>query len=686
MVKVLRRNLHPDPRGTAFGAPWGYQLGAGEAATTALVTPTTPKRTNLVANPRALGRAWGKAGSTGVEDRPTSGGPLGRGYQRYTPATATTASPVTLAPSNAAAAAAPVVAGRTYTFSAYGRALGQAAAMSIDLSVNFYDAAGANLTADSGYRYTNPGAWTRYAKTLVAPAGAAFALLTMRFSIAAAQFVAGGELGADHFMVEEVAELGGYFDGDTPAAGGVSCAWSGPANASASTATFDDGPVLPDGSRIGSYIRRTITAPKTGNSSGPWCRVPNGTYALLPGDQVSPTMYVRFSVPVTVTVQSSVRAGSGNVTAANQPLTIPANTWTRVGQMVTATAAGDNTQVWAVLAAGTVLPAGTTVDTTAAQSESGGPTPYFDGSSLSDVDESYAWQGPANASPSIAFATPGLWVEPLTDAPGPRAGVTVDGLDTAGPSVVTLWRSSPGGKRRKVRGWASRVVYGSGYVEDVEVPLGRPVTYELQVHSGAVVPLRVADVVTLDTQWGSVQDPLVPSSMLPLSPQTYVGGVGFVTPSLQELTYEMGVELASILGSDEPVGLGGQRLAATGIDFRMVTDVAERSTALGNLLRQAYPLLIRPLPSWGDLPDLLYASYPAVVDATPRRVLGGRLFTWQVSGGTLVAPQSINVVVPIWTYADVEALWATYADAQAGAVAANATYMDVLKDPTLGGA
>ncbi|WP_175008114.1 hypothetical protein [Cellulosimicrobium sp. TH-20] len=447
-----------------------------------------------------------------------------------------------------------------------------------------------------------------------------------------------------------------------------------------------DGPVLRDGSRIATYVRRTITAAKTTGTSGPWCRTPAATFGLVAGDVVSPTMYVRFSVAVTFTMQATARSGSSSAGLTSVSVTLPANTWSRIGDMVTATGPADSTQVWATLAAGTVLPVGTTVDTTAAQSERGPVTPYFDGSSLSDVDESYAWEGPANASPSVAFATPGLWVEPLTDDPGPRAGVTVDGLDTLGPSVVTLWRSSPGGKRRKVRGWSNRVLYGSGYVEDAEVPLGRPVTYELQVHSGAVVPARVADVVTLDTQWGSVQDPLVPSSMLPLSPQTYVGGVGFITPSLQKLTYEMGVELAAILGSDEPVGLAGQRMAATGVDFRMVTDVAERSTALGNLLRQAYPLLIRPLPSWGDLPDLLYASYPAVVDETPRRVLGGRLFTWQVSGGTLVAPQSINVVVPIWTYADVEALWATYADVQAAAVAANATYMDVLKDPTLGGA
>lgn len=396
-VQPRRTNYMTDPRATAVGSFWGYQLGLGETADTTLITASTPKRTNLVSNPRALSRAWGKAGSTGTEDRPTTGGPLGVGYQRYQPTTASTTSPITLAPTNSGSAAAPVVPGRTYTFSAYGRALGQAANMSIDIAVNWYDSAGANLSNESTYRYTNTGAWVRYAKTLVAPAGAAYALVTMRFSIAAAQFVASGEFGADHFMVEEGSEVRPYFDGSTASGSGVTYAWTGTANASTSTSTYNDGPVMPDGSRIPTYVRRTITASKTDNTSGPWCRTPVGGLVSRRSDFIVPTMYVRFSEPVTVTVSSSVRLGSGLVSSRNDVETLAPGTWTRVGQPVLATTAGDGTQVWASMLRTMILPVGATVDQTAGLSERGSQRrPYFDG-----TYPGASWMGAANASPSV---------------------------------------------------------------------------------------------------------------------------------------------------------------------------------------------------------------------------------------------------------------------------------------------
>lgn len=449
---IVRRNHHTDPRATAIGNLWGYQLGTGETAATTLVTESTPKRTNLVANPRAIGRSWVKAGSTGTEDRPLTDGPLGRGYQRYIPSTVTTSSPVSIAPSAGGTTAVPVVAGRTYTFSVYGRALGQVATMNIDLAVNWYDAAGANLSNDSTYRFNNTSEWKRYEKTLVAPDGAAFALTTLRFSVTASSFVAGGEFGADHFQVEEAPVAGPAFDGDTPDAAGVLYDWTGAANASTSTATFNDGPVLPDGSQIGTYARRTVTAAKTAGSSGPWCRTATGTFGLVAGDQVSPTMHVRFSVPVTITVQSTARngsAGAGAVNVAN--VAVPANTWTRIGDVVTATGAADNTQVWAVLAAGTILPVGTTVDTTGGQSELGGITPYLDGTlaptTLPDGSTLVrTWTGAANASSSIETRVPALlsaYVEPeqarvrLEVYGGdPGAALYLFRRDTAGVGIV----------------------------------------------------------------------------------------------------------------------------------------------------------------------------------------------------------------------------------------------------------
>ena len=74
----------------------------------------------------------------------------------------------------------------------------------------------------------------------------------------------------------------------------------------------------------------------------------------------------------------------------------------------------------------------------------------------------------------------GLQVAVYTDDPCPRVAITLDGLDPSGPSRVTVWRSSEGGKRRQVRGWSNRLVFGSDFGIDYEVPLGRPVRYDVQ--------------------------------------------------------------------------------------------------------------------------------------------------------------------------------------------------------------
>lgn len=394
---LARTNFVIDPRGTAAGLTWGYQLGTGETADTTSMTEASVKRRNLVLNPRAVGRAWGKAGSTGTEDAPTGGGPLGLGYSRYTPATTTTSSPISLAPSNTGTASVPVVEGRTYTFSVYARALGQLPTMNMDISVNWYTAAGSNVSNDSTYRYNNPGEWFRYAKTLVAPATAAFALVTMRFSVASGTVQVGGELGVAHFMVEERPTLGSYIDGSLANADGNTYAWAGTVNNSISTLAYNDGPEVAAGIRVPTYMRRTVTALKTTGSSGPWNRVVTGGLSGVAGDVFTATMYVRFSVDVTVNVSVQTRASStinGSTTIPN--VVIPAWTWVRVGGSVAATAAVDNTQVWAVLPAATILPIGATVDTTAGLSEKVAQTlPYFDGAMPNS-----AWTGAANASTS----------------------------------------------------------------------------------------------------------------------------------------------------------------------------------------------------------------------------------------------------------------------------------------------
>lgn len=277
----------------------------------------------------------------------------------------------------------------------------------------------------------------------------------------------------------------------------------------------------------------------------------------------------------------------------------------------------------------------------------------------------------------------GISVIGYTDAPVPRVGITVDGLDGVGPSVVTVWRSTSGGKRRKVRGWAARVVYGSDFALDYEAPLGRLVTYDLQVVSGAVVPATHTATVTLTTEFGYAQDPLLPLGAVSLSGERRDDrGAVLRGSAFQALEYAVGSSEAAVLGSDEPVALTGQRLAASGFDFSVVTRAAEQATALRNLLAQTPLVLIRPLPQWGALPDLIY-TVPRVIEEPFDVARGGSLTRWALSGSS-VAPPSIQVLLALWTYDEVAALWSTYAAAQAAASAAAATYLDDQRDPTMG--
>lgn len=274
----------------------------------------------------------------------------------------------------------------------------------------------------------------------------------------------------------------------------------------------------------------------------------------------------------------------------------------------------------------------------------------------------------------------GLTLEAFTDAPVPRVGITVTGLSSAGPSRVTLWRSTAGGQRRTVRGWKRRQVYGSDYAIDYEAPLGRPVRYDLVVDVGAVVPATVTGTITLDAQTGFIQDPLLPLSAVSISGHRGEATT-VVAPALRALTYAVETQTVAILGAREPVALTGTRLAASGIDFSMVTRAAEEGTALRGLL-VAGLVLVRPLPGWGDLPDLIY-TVPQVKEQQMDTSTGGAWIRWSLTGDQ-VRPPSIDVLVALWTYDQVAALWSTYAQAQSAAQSAAARYLDVQRDPTMG--
>lgn len=292
-------------------------------------------------------------------------------------------------------------------------------------------------------------------------------------------------------------------------------------------------------------------------------------------------------------------------------------------------------------------------------------------------------EGPYGLVPFGGVLLPGLHVAPFVDAPCPRVGITLTGLDATGPSRVTLYRSTAGGQRRIVRGWDKRLVYGSEYSIDYEAPLGREVVYTLEVNAGAVIPPMLLDTTFLDVPTGFIQDPLLPLGAIGLSSGLEVDQVPVLTDSVfRKLQYDIESSSVKIMGSREPVAMTGQRMVASGIDFSVFTEAAEHATALRSLLMEGGIVLVRPLPSWGPLPDLLY-TVPSVSEE-PVYAEDGVTFTrWTMSGDS-VRPPSVDILVALWTYNQVAALWTTYQSAQDAANAAGYRYLDVQRDPTMG--
>ncbi|MDF9748623.1 hypothetical protein [Arthrobacter sp. ES3-54] len=268
-------------------------------------------------------------------------------------------------------------------------------------------------------------------------------------------------------------------------------------------------------------------------------------------------------------------------------------------------------------------------------------------------------------------------VEALVDAPCPRVGVTITGLGV-GDSVVSVWRSADG-LREPVRGARRVSLVDSTYLIDYDAPLSRPITYEVEVISGPSGADRVtSSSVTVNSDTGWLMDPLVPQSAIPV-----VGGDGDDGPylrgeALAQLEYAADVSLISVMGSDKPMALFGQRMAARGVPLSMGTRSAEQNARLRDLLMSSALVLFRPIPGFGiDLPGSMFVTVPSAVEAPVDVAWGGNLTWWDLKADTVAAP-TLKVLTATFTYGDVALLFATYQQKQD---AATGTYLDDLKHP-----
>lgn len=270
-------------------------------------------------------------------------------------------------------------------------------------------------------------------------------------------------------------------------------------------------------------------------------------------------------------------------------------------------------------------------------------------------------------------------VEPLLDAPCPRVGVTITGLGT-GQSVVSVWRTADG-ERNPVRGARRATMSDAAYVVDFDAPLGRPITYEVEVLSGPAGGSRTTSAsVSLDSDTGWIMDPLIPQMAVPV-----VGGDGDEGPylraaALKKLEYQADISIFKIMGSRKPVALFGERMAEMGLDTSMGTQSATHNKRLKDLLISTGQLLFRPLPQWGEL-ELAGTLFLANATATQIPVdvsWGGEMTWWDLQSDVVGAP-TIKVLTATFSYGDVDILMSTYGQKQA--LMAGKTYLDDVKNP-----
>lgn len=308
---------------------------------------------------------------------------------------------------------------------------------------------------------------------------------------------------------------------------------------------------------------------------------------------------------------------------------------------------------------------------------------YFDGETPSGGGMTFAWSGTPDASNSIATVyTPVLALVAKTDAPCPRVEITISDLDPT-ENVVSIWRTVDG-KQKAVRGAREWTVIGSDAVVDYEVPLGRVTQYDLEISSGITAGVTVpSGAITVTDTKGWIQDPLDPTSAVPVYPDIGPNGEpSFTSEAFKQFEYAAKSSLIPIIGEDEPVALIAQRMVANNVPFDMFTDQAQQATTLRNILAEAAPVLVRPLPEWARaLPGLCYVSVATVREMPVNEGWGGEIVEWGLQGD-LVASPTMNIVVVVTSYGDVQALWTTYQQAQT--TLAGKKYLDVKKNPATG--
>ena len=154
--------------------------------------------------------------------------------------------------------------------------------------------------------------------------------------------------------------------------------------------------------------------------------------------------------------------------------------------------------------------------------------------------------------------------EALLTAPTDRVRVTVSGL-AGSEQLVTVWRRWDS-ERDAVQGARRISVVDSFFVDDFKAPLGRSITYELEVLSGPHAGVQGVAVTTLlPSTSGWIHDPMSPSMAVRVHGTKVGDETYFRSEAFTKIGRNAKVNDFEIMGATRPVSPGGIRQAASGI-------------------------------------------------------------------------------------------------------------------------
>lgn len=452
-------------------------------------TGATTVRKNVVLNPSLLNNVTGwssyATGGTSTVSRVSGQFLSASAFARSTVTSSSIGSLYTMAGS--VAGAVPVIEGRTYTGSIYGR---PSWSTHTQISIEWYNASGAWITqAESAPQPHAAGVIERRSVTSRAAAGATWAKIIFKKNSGTGTSPSLNDtLDASMALMEERPSLLPYFDGTTTNSSGIAYSWEGTASASASVAkaavtevrrnllttprgnSWTSWPgnggtstiALQTGSGLvqsDQFARMVLTAqPSSGAQSlGLGTNIPTGI-SITAGNVYSFGIYVRHAVTDGVgSARQEVKwFDSSNVqvgaSISSNPASLGPNIWQLLRmENLTAPVGAVKAQIFGgiLMASGQIAAVNSTVDATAGVAESGAKiTGYFDGYTTPDADLTPMWAGATDNSASVLYGvTPAGIATGLSGRVGIRSWSAHEGSASLrninGSSYAGIWLPSP---------------------------------------------------------------------------------------------------------------------------------------------------------------------------------------------------------------------------------------------------